>query len=97
MDRRSLRRVDCEEATKYRSAQTDTFKLCLVKNISANGALLWISEEIALGGKVEFLMESEHDANPAHIHMRVVRTEETPYRNLTGYGCKLEMMVSETT
>lgn len=96
MERRLLRRVECEEATKYRSLQTGTFKLCLLKNISANGALLWISEDIAVGGKLEFLMETDQDASPAHIHMRVVRVEETPYEYLTGYGCKLEMMVSES-
>ena len=57
--------------------------------------MLWMKEELAVGSPIDVVIESKTDPDPISIHMRVVRTEETPYEAYIGYGCKVEMIVSD--
>ncbi len=93
MDRRAADRFKCNRVIEYRLSQTDTFNRGILKNVSVNGAMLWLKTDITAGKTLE--IRSDHDFNPVNMHMRVVRTERTPYESLVGYGCKLEIMVSE--
>jgi hypothetical protein len=95
MGRRNEPRVNWNYSVQYRMLHTDAYKTGMLVNISNHGALLWLKEEFAVGSNIEILMQS-HD-KPEHVHMRVVRTEKTSRKGYTGYGCRVEMTLSETS
>ena len=93
MDRRSETRVKRNASVKYRIAYMGTYKIGLLVNITSHGALLWLKEDLSIGSNLEVLMLSDNYSE--HVHMNVVRTEETNRDGYTGYGCKIEMRISE--
>ena len=94
MDRRTACRIEWGKNIEYRVSQTDTFNPGILKNASVNGAMLWLRKtDITVGKTLD--MRFGNDLNPVHMRMRVMRIEKTPHESLIGYGCKLEMMVSE--
>lgn len=95
MDRRSEPRVNRNDSVRYRTMHTDKYKTGMLMNISTHNALLWLTEDFAIGSNLDVLMLS-HD-QPEHVHMCVVRTEETNRKGYTGYGCRVEMRISETS
>ncbi len=95
MDRRLKTRVEWNGPVKYRLLQSDPYRTGLLVNISTNGAMLWLNEDIAIDSSIEVLMQSEYDPEPVQMHMRVVRKQSSQREGYTGYGCELEMTVSE--
>ena len=95
MNRRSNSRILWNRFVKYRRPHTGVYKYGLLKNASVDGAMLWLKEELAVGSSIDILIESKTDPDPMNVHMRVVRSEKTPYEDYIGYGCKLEMTVSD--
>ena len=97
MDKRTGVRIDWDSLAKYRVSQTGEYRAGILKNASISGAMLWLKEDISVGNLLDVLVESKDDSYPINMHMRIVRTEETPYEDYIGYGCKLEMTISELT
>ena len=95
MDRRNEPRVNSNDSVRYRMLHTDSYKTGVLRNISTHGALLWLSEDFAVNSSLEVLIRSHEETE--HVHMRVVRTEETNRKGYTGYGCRIEMTISETS
>lgn len=95
MNRRAKHRIEWNGLVKYRLSHGISYKPGILKNASASGAMLWMKEELAVGSLIDVLMESRDDHDPVNVHMRIVRTEKTSDDDYTGYGCKLEMTVSE--
>lgn len=95
MDRRVKTRTEWNGPIKYRLLQIDPYKTGILADISTSGAMLWLDEELDMGVHVEIVMQSEYDPEPVHMHMHVVRTEDVPREGYLGYGCELEMSVSE--
>jgi hypothetical protein len=95
MSKRSEPRVNWNDSVEYRMEHTNVYKTGILANISNHGALLWLTEDFSVGSNLEILMRS-HD-KPEHVHVRVVRTEEISGKGHTGYGCRIEMTLSETT
>lgn len=93
MDRRSEPRADWNTPIKYRKLDSDTYKKGILANMGTNSALLWLSEELAVGSSLDVQMRP-YDM-PEHVFMHVVRTEETNREGYRGYGCKVEMTLSE--
>ena len=71
----------------------DAYKTGIARNISDNGALLWLKEDLAVGSGLELRMESNGEQQ--YVYMRMVRTEETNRAGYMGYGCKVDMIISE--
>ncbi len=97
MDRRIKTRVEWNGPIKYRLQQVDPYKTGFMANISTSGAMLWLDEDLDLGTKIEIVMKSEYDPEPVHMHMHLVRAEDEIREGYKGYGCELEMAVSEIT
>ncbi len=95
MDRRMKTRVEWHGPIKYRLLQEDDCKTGILANISTKGAMLWLNENIAMSSKIEVVMQSGYDPEPVHIYMHVARTESAQREGYTGYGCELEMTVTE--
>ena len=95
MDRRNEPRVNSNDSVRYRTLHTDSYKTGMLRNISAHSALLWLTEDFAINSSLEVLILSHEKTE--HVHMRVVRTEETNRKGYTGYGCRIEMTISETS
>lgn len=94
MDRRLKTRVEWNGPVKYRLLQSDPYATGILVNISTSGAMLWLDEDVAVGSRIEVLMQSEYDPEPVQMHMRVVRHESSQREGYYGYGCELEMTVS---
>ena len=93
MNRRSESRVNWNGSVKYRAGHMSTYKMGLLMNMSTQSALLWLKEDFSIGSNLAVLMPP-HD-NPEHVHLIVVRTEETNREGYTGYGCRIGMRISE--
>lgn len=94
MGRRDECRVNWSHTVQYRISNTRAYKTGLLMNLSNDGALLWLKEDFSVGCNLELLVGSND--RPEHVHMRVVRTEETNCEGYKGYGCRVEMRISET-
>lgn len=93
--RRSERRVNRSDSVQYRMGHTNSYKTGMLKNSSANGALLWLKDSIGIGSLFEVPMMGDRDTLE-RVYMRVVRTEGTSPEGYTAYGCRVAMRVSET-
>lgn len=94
MSRRSEPRFNGNDSVKYRMAHTNIYKTGILKNSSTQGALLWVTDDFAVGNYLEVLAWS-HDTLE-HVHLRVVRSEGANNEGYKGYGCRVEMRISET-
>lgn len=95
MERRSESRDKLNDSIKYRVGHKSAYKTGLLMNISSDGALLWLKENLSINSNLEVLMPSDYDLE--HLCMFVVRTEETNRDGYTGYGCKIGMRISEAS
>lgn len=93
MDRRSELRVNLNDTIQYRILYAGEYKTGIVRNISIHGAFLLLKEDLAVGSKLELVVGSHNKLE--HVYMRVARIEETDHEGYTGYGCRIEMKVSE--
>ena len=86
-------RTDWNNSIKYRTLDSDTYKNGVMVNMSAKRALLWLAEKYPVGSSLDVLIRTDERLD--HIYMRVVRAGETNHTGYTGYGCKVEMTLSE--
>ena len=85
--------TDWNDSIKYRTLYSDTYKNGVLVYKSADNALLWLAGQYPVGSNFDVLMRT--DDRLEHVFVRVVRTEETSHLGYTGYGCKVEMTLSE--
>jgi len=85
--------TDWNNSIKYRTLYSDTYKQGVLVNMAADSALLWLAGEYPVGSSFDVLTRA--DDRLEHVYVRVVRREETNRPGYKGYGCKVEMTLSE--
>lgn len=85
--------TDWNNSIKYRTLYSDTYKNGVLVHRSAKRALLWLAEKYPVGSSLDVLIRTDERLD--HVYMRVVRTGETNHTGYTGYGCKVEMTLTE--
>ena len=93
MNRLKEFRTDWDNSIKYRMLYSDTYEKGVLVNMGADSALLWLKGEYPVGSSFDVLTRADDILE--HVYVRVVRTEETNRPGYKGYGCKVEMTLSE--
>ena len=67
MNRRAEHRINWNDPIQYRISVAGDYKTGIVRNISINGALLWLKEGLDVGNNIELLTGSH--GKQLHVFM----------------------------
>ena len=91
-ERRSNPRVYVDGPMQYRQVESHDFLPGRIENISANGALVWISEEMPLETELVVRVEPDSpDEEWADLVATLLYKLPEEENALHGYGCSIEL------
>ncbi|MCP4767272.1 MAG: PilZ domain-containing protein [Gammaproteobacteria bacterium] len=91
-ERRGYPRVHIDGPMQYRQVESHDFLPGQIENISASGALVWISEALPLDSEIVVRLEPDGpDETWADLVATLVNKLPEEENSLYGYGCSIEL------
>ena len=91
-ERRGSPRVNIDGPMNYRLVSSHDFLPGHIENISAGGALVWISEELPIDSELVVRIDSDgSEENSADLAVTLLSKLPDEENSLYGYGCSIEL------
>ncbi len=91
-ERRGNPRVHIDGPMQYRQVESHDFLPGQIENISANGALVWIAEDMPLDNQLIIRVEPDGpDESWADLTVTLLYKLPEEENSLHGYGCSIEI------
>ena len=91
-ERRGSPRVYIDGPMSYRPVGSHDFQPGQIENISAGGALVWISEELSLDSELVIRIDADGpDSESADLVATLLYQLPEEENALFGYGCSIEL------
>jgi len=91
-ERRTNLRVPVDGPIQYRQVESQEFSPGEIENISADGALIWICEELPLDSELVVRVELDSpDENSTDLVATLLYKLPEEEGSLYGYGCSIDL------
>ena len=91
-ERRGNTRIYIEGPMQYRAVESHDFLPGQIENISVDGALVWIGEDLPIGSRIIVRIEPDGpDESWADLAVTLLYKQPEEENSLYGYGCSVKL------
>lgn len=89
-ERRANSRFTIRDDVKLMAFGMTTKEICVLEDISKNGAKFYATQTLIVGNRVELRIPAPEDEPEIIIQAKILRVEAGDHGKLYGYGCVIE-------